>query len=113
MVTPEVITLLRPEFRPKNMAGGFGGDYAGALPYWRDAFARLCSRAERTVPSQFASVLKGDVENLLKFVRELCEPDYLLRGHPQNQTGKQDRLGLERYISALAAAKTRAAIKSK
>ena len=112
MVTPEVIRLMRPETRPRNMSGGSADSYAAALPYWRDAFDQLLDGIEGRGLAKFGPGVGREVSKLKGMIRQLCEPDANLRGHPLNRTGKQDKLGLDRYISELDALKKSLVIKS-
>jgi hypothetical protein len=84
--------LLRKELHPAHCWGRWTGDYDGVLPYVRDAFGRVVD----FVRQQLIDELKQDV---ILTVRELCEPDIRLRGHPLNRLGRGDPFSLERYIS--------------
>jgi hypothetical protein len=90
--------LLRQELHPAHAwrtpftTGGWTGDYAGVLLYVRDAFGRVMSY----VSSQLAEEVRGE---LTVAIRQLCEPDVALRGHPNNRVGRGSQHSLERYIS--------------
>lgn len=111
-VTTEIIPMLRPEQRPRNMSGGSQGSYQSALPYWRNAFADLISLLKETTETVFGLGVKTELALLLEIVEQLCEPDPMLRGHPKNRSPTQNRYGLERYITGLNMAKERLAIKA-
>jgi hypothetical protein len=61
---------------------------------------------------RFGPGVQGELENYRAIVSQLCEPDPLIRGHPLNRMGAQDRYSLNRYISMLAAIKARLRVKS-
>jgi hypothetical protein len=68
------------------------GTYDEVLPYVRAAFQRVLDSLRQDVP--------GDVrDNILRIVRELCEPDPKLRGHPLNRGRLGSQYSLERYVS--------------
>jgi eukaryotic-like serine/threonine-protein kinase len=64
--------------------------YRNVLPYVRDAF----DRALTDVSTRIRDPLRADV---ITVIREMCEPDPLLRGTPQRSDVA--RYSLERYIS--------------
>lgn len=100
MVTPEVINSLDHQFKPKDFFGGWQDSYTTVLPYWRVEFDGLLVRTtsmHATTTGREAEIRQG----LLRMVKELCEPDPRLRGHPKNRQGQQDKFGLERYIAEL------------
>lgn len=112
MVTPEIITLLRPEHRPRNMNGGSQDSYEAALPYWQDAFASQVERLGPACVEHFGPGVQDELQTLVQMVKQLCEPDPLLRGHPNNFGKGQNQMSLERFISALDSIKKRLAIKA-
>lgn len=46
-----------------------------------------------------ASVGASDFDEVVEVVRQLCEPDPLLRGHPKEKRGKPNQFSLERYVT--------------
>lgn len=113
MVTPEILTKLRPEQRPRNMSGGSQDSYQAALPYWQQALHALLSEFQSVGTGRYGPKVANEIDSLKRMVLELCDPDPLQRGHPLNRTGQQDPYGLQRYISALAAAKAKLKVKSR
>jgi serine/threonine protein kinase len=85
-------TLLRKELHPSHAWGRWSGGFRAALPYVRDAFGRAVELVRVQIPEEVRA-------DMLAIVRELCEPDPDLRGHPLNQFGRGDQYSLERYIS--------------
>jgi serine/threonine protein kinase len=87
-----MISFLHPSHVPRK----WGGDYAGVLPYLRDAFDRalvgFTAAAENVVSPSLA-------RDLTVLVRELCEPDPSLRGDPKYLGTPRDPLSLERYVT--------------
>jgi serine/threonine protein kinase len=88
--TAGILQNLRPEHWPKR----WDGTYEGVLPYVRNAFD--------TAVNGWAPSLPGNKmrATLLTIIRQLCEPDPALRGHPENQFGFTNRYSLERYVSS-------------
>ncbi len=72
----------------------WAGTYEDVLPFVRQAFSDVMGVMESSTPAD----LKAD---LVGIVRELCEPEPALRGHPKNRVGHTNRYGLERYVSRL------------
>jgi len=68
------------------------GDFDEILPYLRDGFGRAVRDFSRSVPNTLSDEIVGAV-------RELCEPDPRLRGHPSQRRGEGAQYSLERYIS--------------
>jgi hypothetical protein len=70
------------------------GTYADVLPYLREAFRRAMeSFGDHIVNSRLREELK-------LIVRQLCDPDPKLRGHPLNRRGVSNPAGVERYVSS-------------
>lgn len=67
----------------------WNGTYLDLLPAIRDAFARVLVDLRNSIP-------RG-AEDLVTVVKELCDPDPTLRGHPKNSPGNQ--FSLERYVT--------------
>jgi serine/threonine protein kinase len=112
MLTPEIIVQLRPEMRPRNLRGGSQGSYQAALPYWADVFALLAENFVELGVSRFGPGIRSEIEALHRMVKQLCEPDPLARGHPQNRTGLQDYYALNRYITELDSLRARLRVKA-
>ncbi len=84
--------LLRGELHPSHAWGRWTGDFDSVLLYVRDAFGRAVDYVRDQVPDELR-------EDIIVMVRELCEPDVRLRGHPLNRGGRSNQYSLERYIS--------------
>jgi serine/threonine protein kinase len=85
--------LLRSELQDAHSWENWTGTYAEALPYVRDAFDR--------VVLIFSTYADSRVRNdLVRIVRELCEPDPALRGHPRTRASRGNQYSLERYVAA-------------
>lgn len=67
------------------------GSYEQVLPFVRDAFGRALLRVENEIPD----TVRGD---LMRMIRQLCDPDPEVRGHPRNRGVPYE---LERYINEL------------
>jgi hypothetical protein len=97
-MTPLLMQRLQAEHQWKNWNGK---GYADVLPYVQKAFSEVLSDVESALPVAYRS-------DLLRMIRELCEPDPAMRGHPKNRTGHFNPYSLERYISDLNALARRA-----
>ena len=80
--------FLDQSFWPKN----WGQTYNDVLPHVRNAHDLTYLEFEKQIPGE----IRG---RLSESVRQLCEPDPLVRGHPNNKAGGNDPYSLERYIS--------------
>lgn len=85
-------TLLVPELDPSHLPNRWPGDYRGVLPYVRDAFGKAMREVEAEVPEK----LRGE---MMPVLRQLCEPDPHLRGHPMNRSQPGNQYKLTRYVS--------------
>ncbi len=77
------------------------GTYEEVMPYLRVAFELALGDFVGEIPEE----LKID---LTEMVRELCEPDPSLRGHPRDRSVPRNQYSMERYISKLNLLATRA-----
>ena len=91
-VTPLLMQRLQPEHR----WNAWGGSYEDVLPYIQQAFASILVDIQAEFPMQMSA-------QLIRMVRELCEPDPAKRGHPRNRIGHSNPFSLERYVSDLNA----------
>lgn len=81
---------LKPRIYP--FLGQWTGTYLEVLPYVRDAFDNAVI--------EFSNEVKDPKlhETLTKIVRELCDPDAKLRGHPRYRRSNGNSFSLETYI---------------
>lgn len=84
--------LLRAHLHSAHVWGKWSGTFDDVLPYVREAFGRVMLELR----SQLPEIVRDDV---LIPVRELCEPDPRLRGHPLNRRGHGNQYGVERYVA--------------
>ena len=89
-MTEQIQAVLPESLRWRN----WGGTYGDVLPYLRDALGRVLARFPDMTPSEHGEELKT-------FVRQLCEPDPELRGHPKQRWSRAGQYALARYISRL------------
>lgn len=89
-MTPQVVAQLDPGHRPI----AWQGTYKQVLPYVRDAFNRVLADFAVHAPTVIRS-------QLVPIVRQLCDPDPTLRGHPRNRIGVQNHYDLQRYEATL------------
>ena len=87
-MTPLVLLGLPPHLHWSK----WGGAYPEALAFLRPAFAEATEYVVREIPATY----RGDVEPAL---RQLCEPDPTLRGHPRDRARVGSSFGLRRYVS--------------
>jgi serine/threonine protein kinase len=87
--TAGIFVNLAEQFLPDQ----WSGTYPDVLPYVRNAFDIAVQSWAKEFPGQQS---KGD---LTRIVRELCEPDPTLRGHPRNRIGMGNRYSVERYVT--------------
>ena len=70
------------------------GDYGIVLPFLRSAFGQAIDT--------FCLNVNMDLrEKMTQMIRQLCDPDPDLRGHPRDKIGHQNQYSLIRYISSL------------
>ena len=72
--------------------GQWNDSYRQVLPYVRNAHDFCFAEFEAQVPQRIR-------ERLGEAVRQLCEPDPLLRGHPVDRAGRGHSYSLERYVT--------------
>ena len=80
------------------------GTYQEVLPYVRNVFGEFMEQFDQHI----ASISKGLAERLVPAVRQLCDPDPLLRGDPKNRKSVVTQYSLIRYVSLLNDLATRA-----
>jgi serine/threonine protein kinase len=93
---------------PVRMRGTYMGTFRDALPHLQDAFERVLARIRESIPKD--SPVRADI---LTMVKEWCEPDPMVRGHPQTRainSSAGNIYSLERYLSKLDLLAKRAAI---
>ena len=103
-VTPLLVSKIEPAYLPRSRGGSWTGTYMEVLPIVRRGFADILEELNAKVPAQFR-------DEVMKSVRELCEPDPLLRGHPLNR--KSSQFDLSRYITLFDLLSTKAAISAR
>lgn len=89
--TAALTSFLDPAHHWVNWGDGF----TAVLPFLRAAFERTVDMFGRAV-AEAAPGLDGE---LTEIVRELCDPDPRLRGHPLTRSNIATQFSLERYVS--------------
>ena len=94
-VSMTALTLkhLDHSFHPSYFNGAYMGSYEDVLPYVREAF----DNALEEFGNQINDLTLR--KKLTEIVRQLCEPDIMLRGHPKNRSNSGNSFSLERYIT--------------
>jgi serine/threonine protein kinase len=88
--TAAVLERLHPDHRPR----AWGGTYEEVLPYVKAAFELAMQSFSKDVRS------KALQEELIPIVRQLCEPDPSLRGHPKSRSEMGNKYSVQRYVAA-------------
>ena len=70
----------------------WNGPYAEILPHLRHALNEALEKINRNIPKHLQREIVG-------IIRQLCDPDPALRGHPTERRGHGNQLSLERYVS--------------
>ena len=84
--------LLGKELNPAHLWTRWHDTFSAVLPYVRDAFGRVVDFVKGRIPKEVRP-------NIVTSIRELCEPDPALRGHPLNRLGHRDQFSMERYVT--------------
>ena len=93
--TTSMTSLLVAELHPSHHWLRWTGSYDDVLPAVQEAFARAVELVREDLPG-------GDLsEQLVSALRQLCNPDPSLRGHPRNRRGGTNSYAIERYVSLL------------
>jgi serine/threonine protein kinase len=82
--------LVHAQLHPGHHWSSWSGTYDEVLPYVRDAFDKAVAAFEAAVAGEMR-------ERLTAIVRELCEPDPRLRGHPRERWNISTQYSLVRY----------------
>jgi serine/threonine protein kinase len=107
-VTCSVLSHLPAELKPKLPSNGtkaWDGNYRDVLPYVQNAFGQSMG--------EFATEIRNSELRLAlsRIVRQLCEPDPALRGHPLARRQKSGNpFALERYRTEFDLLATRASL---
>lgn len=91
-LTTRMMMELPRELQPRTLGGGYSGAYEEVLPQVRSAFAAAMDDFDNALPQTMRAEL-GEM------VRQLCDPDPKLRGHPRNRIGHRSPFSLEQFVS--------------
>jgi len=89
-ITPMLMSRIDAAHLPRRAGGEWQGFYADVLPIVQRAFSSVLEELELVAPKKFK-------DEIVASVRQLCEPDPALRGHPRNRT--ENQFDLSRYVS--------------
>ena len=70
----------------------WGGKYSEVLPYLQKSFTQIIRELRKKIHPNFA-------EEITEAIRQLCDPNPDLRGHPKNIGSSGNQYSLERYVS--------------
>jgi eukaryotic-like serine/threonine-protein kinase len=87
--TPLILNEMPPLYADWQHYGGTSDD---AKLHLRDAFSRFLLKLEK----DFAPAFKSE---LVRIVKELCEPDPTRRGHPKERRDTAAQFSLKRYVT--------------
>ena len=99
---------LAKELDPAHSWNNWQGTYSEVLPFLHAAFGRILVDFK----GQVDPTVRDDMTGIVK---DLCEPDPALRGHPRNRNHIATQYSLERYVSRfdLLARRAEAGLRSK
>ena len=84
--------LLFKRIDKKHHYENWGGGYSEVLPYLQHVFTQIIRELRQNIRTDVAD----DIANTVK---QICNPDPELRGHPRNIKSRGNQYSLERYIS--------------
>lgn len=93
-----MLSRLAPPFRPST----FSGPYHDVLPHLRVAFDAAVQEVALEIPDEHRAALEAAL-------RQLCDPDVALRGHPKSRASGNP-YSLERFIALFDLLAHRAAV---
>ena len=86
---------LDPRFRPPMLGGTWGGTYEQVLPHLRVEFDASVTHLRSSISAEIDEL----ADDLMRTVRQLCDPDPRLRGLPGDYSNAVRRYSMERYVS--------------
>ena len=87
-MTHLLLSRLNEEHRPAVCKD----TYRDILPYLQHVFPEIIREIQAKIPEEYE-------ENITNVIKQLCNPDPELRGHPINISSRVGRYSLERYVS--------------
>ncbi|MBG7613743.1 protein kinase [Brevundimonas sp. BAL450] len=104
MLTPTVISFMRPEHKPQSLSengGGWEGTYEDVLPYFRAALADALGQLKDSIEASLTNHDPKLAAEIFELATYLSEPDPQLRGHPASRRRKHGNpYEMTRFISA-------------
>lgn len=95
-MTAALLGGMSPALRPPQFGGTWGGTFEQVLPHLRLSFDAAILALRAALPTELNSKIGDD---LVEIVRQLCDPDPRLRGHPNASADETRRFSMERYVS--------------
>ena len=92
-MTALTLKYLDESFRPPYFGGTYRESFENALPYVRKAFNEAIEEFGKQIHDLTLR------KKLTEIVRQLCEPEISLRGHPKERSNGRNSFSLERYIT--------------
>lgn len=90
-----VTALMTAELADEHKPHVWGDAYVAVLPFLRDAYNRVMEQFEASL--QVDEAIRPE---LLARIRDLCDPDPTLRGHPVTRARAGNSYALERHVAA-------------
>lgn len=103
-----VTAQLKTHLHQGHRWGMWSGTYEEVLPYVKSSFDMVIEVFESNLLARVDNEALS--QELVSIVKQLCDPDPRLRGHPRNVVNKSDQYSLERYVSTFNLLATRAEI---
>ncbi len=104
MLTPSIVSRLRPEHRPPMLAdddGGWRGYFEDVLPYVEAAFSEALGEFRQAVRDRLGEDSESMAGELVGLLANLAAPHPVRRGHPGEATLRHsDLFALRRFVSA-------------
>lgn len=100
-MTPAILSRLPPTLHWKP----FTGTFEDVLPFVRNAFDKIIELVDTVIKKEAGAL----APELTSIIRQLCDPNPNLRGHPQERNSHTTQYSLERYVSRLDLLAKRAA----
>lgn len=104
MLTPTVLSYMRPEHRPPSLSPdnrGWAGTYTEALTYIRAGYSDAIQEFREAVDREFVGSNPKIAAGLIECIGYLTEPDPLLRGHiADRRIAHGNQYSVLRFVSA-------------
>jgi eukaryotic-like serine/threonine-protein kinase len=111
-VTQNIITRLRPEFRPLSHGGGWSDTVDQMIPHWVHHLSDILDELRQMPEETWDSMAVEEFENIIEFISSMCEPNWRARGD-RKFLGKPNQYNLARQISRFDLSRTKLVVRAK